>query len=376
MYIVFTLNIILTMYPAQLAGADVIADIALMAVRYINPAILAIALVFFFWKRFELKNRGYIFSALVASMVMAFSSVYAESSKSFFTALFFFIAALTLMLVARINSDKFQEIFKSFLLVWVVAPVVLLVNPDWWSLFVSFPEKSFHGFADSRIMYGFWGSVAAIIVFTKSYAYGRWHKIIAFLVFLGVYMSQSRAAVVALAVTGIYFIFLLDKVIEKKIILFFGIAVLVALVFLSWKLYGRQESFEMVNSTRQEIAEKYIDNINNAQSLFGAGRQVNVVIGGVEVQAHNFIIQWIANWGYIGMLSLLIYINALWKFFESRVSRMLLLVFFVFSLTQPIQGTANFFGPVTLSFLLFAAMMESKSRGEDGIDLISKVVTV
>jgi hypothetical protein len=333
-------------------------------------------LALFFLKNNELRGGGYIWTALGASMVMVFSSVQAGSSKSFFTAVFFSIAALTVMLVARINSDKFLKIFNAFLMIWVISPVVLIANPDWWNMFISFPEKSFHGFADSRIMYGFWGSAAAIVVLTKTHEYDRWHKFITSLVFLGIYLSQSRAAVVAIAAAYIYFVFRSDELFRKKMILYSGIVTLVAVVFLSWKLFGRQEPFEMVNSTRQEIAEKYLDNIHKSGSSFGAGRQVNVKIGGVEVQAHNFLIQWIANWGYVGLLSFLIYIYALWGIFESNVSRMMLVVLFVFSLTQPIQGTANFFGPVTLSFLLFTAMIESARRSSDGSKLVSKVMAI
>jgi hypothetical protein len=190
------------------------------------------------------------------------------------------------------------------------------------------------------------------------------------LVFIGIYFSQSRGAVVAIALACMYYIFGLDKALWKKFILWLVVLLIVAGVLLSWKIFGRHEPFEFVNSTRQEIALKYIDNIVAEKSWFGAGEQVDVVINGHAVQAHNFFIQWVANWGWIGLVSFLIYSLSLWRLCDSLVGRMLLLVFFVFSLTQPIQGTANFFGPVTLSFLLYVAMAESVYRRAESIRLL------
>jgi O-antigen ligase len=76
---------------------------------------------------------------------------------------------------------------------------------------------------------------------------------------------------------------------------------------------------------------------------------------GVVTEAHNLLIQWLSNWGIFGLLALMLWLFLFWKSLDSIYPRMLFIALLFYSLIQPIQGTANFFGPVTL--ICFFIMM-------------------
>jgi O-antigen ligase len=135
-------------------------------------------------------------------------------------------------------------------------------------------------------------------------------------------------------------------------------------MLLSWEIYGRQNSLTFINDTRYDIYLYYLQSINVNNFFLGHGKQLSVQLsqGGVT-QAHNLILQWFVNWGFLGLTLLMVYLVAVLRSLKSCDSKMLMIAFLIYSMMQPVQGTANFFGPVTfLFFMMIIGLDNSKHR--------------
>jgi O-antigen ligase len=165
----------------------------------------------------------------------------------------------------------------------------------------------------------------------------------------GLFLSQSRASFAALFGCLIYAINIKFSNKFFKLTIFSIVFVFLTLVMLSWEYFGRQNVFELLNSTRLEIYSSYFNQMSIENILFGFGGQNSIVLeSGSITQAHNLLIQWLSNWGIFGLLALMLFLYLFWKSLDSIHPKMLFIALLIYSLTQPIQGTANFFGPVTL----------------------------
>ena len=167
--------------------------------------------------------------------------------------------------------------------------------------------------------------------------------------FTGLYLSQSRSSFIALAFCLIYAI---NKKYRNSILKVFILSLVFAIltfILLSWEYFGRQNTLLFLNSPRLEVYTYYFNQISLENIFLGYGGMNSMTNeNGVVTQAHNLLIQWLSNWGIFGLLALMLWLFYFWKSLDSIYSRILFIAFFIYSLTQPIQGTANFFGPVTL----------------------------
>jgi hypothetical protein len=236
------------------------------------------------------------------------------------------------------------------LILWASLPVILLSIPDFQSLFIDVFENSFHGFAGGRIEYGLWTTIAILLSISYRASLNK-HllRVSLFLMIAGLFLSQSRASFAALFGCLIYAINIKFSNKFFKLTIFSIVFVFLTLVMLSWEYFGRQNVFELLNSTRLEIYSSYFNQMSIENILFGFGGQNSIVLeSGSITQAHNLLIQWLSNWGIFGLLALMLFLYLFWKSLDSIHPKMLFIALLIYSLTQPIQGTANFFGPVTL----------------------------
>jgi hypothetical protein len=294
-----------------------------------------------------------------------------ELIKGVLISAYFVLCTMNLVYLYRDDiyiSLYFNKIAFLVLELWLLLPVIsLLFFEDAHTLFFNIEENSFGGFSGSRIEYGLW-SIAAIILLGNSFTIKSINKgvylTLLSLNFVGLYLSQSRGAFIALFLSFSFLKLKDRKLSAKDIIIIFLAFFIIILILLSWEIYGRQNSLTFINDTRYEIYLFYLKSINVDNFLLGHGKMLSVQLaqGGVT-QAHNLLLQWLVNWGFLGLILLIMYLRALLRTLETRDSIMLLIAFLIYSMMQPVHGTANFFGPVTfLFFMIIIGLDNSKYR--------------
>jgi hypothetical protein len=136
--------------------------------------------------------------------------------------------------------------------------------------------------------------------------------------FTGLFLSQSRASFIGLAVCLFYFVNEKYKNKLFKVAIYATAFVILISALFSWQSYGRQNVFEFLNSTRLEIYSNYFDYLSIENIFFGFGGQNSIVLeDGRVTQAHNLLIQWLSNWGIFALLTLMLYLYLFWKSLDS-----------------------------------------------------------
>lgn len=357
-YILIAINLIAILWPVQLVGdSDAHRECLLLITNYLNPIILVLYL-FIFIAHNSLRLNNIIYISIIYSIFLIISSLLGNDAiKSIFIAMFFTLCNICIQYIYKYDYIKFpiNVWVTKILILWASLPVILLSIPDFQSLFIDSFENSFHGFAGGRIEYGLWTTIAILLSITYRTSFNKYLlNTTLILMFTGLFLSQSRASFVALFVCLIYAINVKFRNKFFKLTIFSIVFVFLTLVMLSWEYFGRQNVFELLNSTRLEIYSNYFNQMSFENISFGFGRQNSIVLeNGSVTQAHNLLIQWLSNWGIFGLLALMLFLYLFWKSLYSICSKMLFIFLIFYSLTQPVQGTANFFGPVTLlCFLL------------------------
>ena len=81
-----------------------------------------------------------------------------------------------------------------------------------------------------------------------------------------------------------------------------------------------------------------------------------------DIPAHNLLLQWIANYGIFTLAMLVGWLAAVFGLLRTTLARKLLIYLVFYSMFQPVQGTGNFFGPVTLLYFLVIFCVEIVER--------------
>lgn len=360
-YLLIAINLTAFLWPVQMVRNNWdYHQYLLIITNYFNPLIL-----FFYFCKF-LINKNLIrldnifYSSILYSLLLIISSLMGdEPIKNILIAIFFSLSSISIFNIYIYNYVECPiniHIIK-LLIFWSTLPVVLLLFSDYHSLFIDDFENSFHGFAVGRIEYGLWTTIAILLsIAYRSILNKHLLRISLFLMFFGLFLSQSRASFAALTVCLIYSINKKHVNIILKLIFISIIFIVLTLVMLSWEYFGRQNVLELLNSSRLEIYTYYLNQIGLENIFFGYGGMNSMALeNGAVTQAHNLLIQWLSNWGIFGLLALMLWLYLFWKSLDSIYPRMLFIALLFYSLTQPVQGTANFFGPVTL--ICFFIMM-------------------
>jgi hypothetical protein len=382
---VLVVNVFSLLFPVQLDGAAEVAEVLRLMSSYGTPVLLLLAVLLEFNGRAIAGHEPIVAATGLASFGFLVAVIAnGIELKGVATSLFFAIASLSIFVVQGNQSQQAVRVIGPLsvaLAVWTLLPIVMLLHPDLRATFLNHLDRSFRGFADSRIGYGFWSSTLVILLFgllreevghhryfLTSHRRWWWGCALLATAFGGIYLSQSRSAVVGLALAATYFVGISRAGVGRKIGQVTIVMVLALSVMGSWKLFGRQEPLSLHDPTRIQIASEYYKEFLSGNVYLGRGSQVSVkspsqdfgagrVSADSVTQAHNLILQWLANYGVVGVLLLVVFLGAVWHRLRSSWARMLFLLFMTFSLTQPIQGTANFFSPMTLViFFLLVGM--------------------
>lgn len=367
-YILIVANLIAFLWPSQSVEGNLnYINYLLFITRILNPIFIFLFIFSYLAKGGKIHLSEITYIALFYTFILIFSSLMGnEPFKNIFIAFFFFMSSISVMNIYPHYYEKFpiNIYITKFLIFWASIPVILLIFPDLHPIFVDDFENSFHGFAGSRIEYGLWTTLGIILCVTyRKFIKNYIINLSILLMTSGLFLAQSRSSFIALFICFIYAINRKFKDFYIKFMIFIMLFSVLLLSLLSWESFGRQNIFEFLNSTRIEIYNKYYESITLENLLFGFGGQRSVIIeSGSITQAHNLFIQWLSNWGTLGLLSLTSFLYLFWKRLYSPYSKLFFLAFLFYSSTQPIQGTANFFGPVTLLSFFIIIGMESDSR--------------
>lgn len=360
-YLLIAINLTAFLWPVQMIEDDVTYhDYLLLITNYLNPLVLILYLYIFLVFKKSIIINNIIYISMLYSILLIISSINgSEPIKSIFIAIYFTLCNICIQCIYKHDYIKFpiNAWVTKLLIFWASLPVILLSISDFQSLFIDSFENSFHGFAGGRIEYGLWTTIAILLSITYRASFNKYllHATL-ILMSTGLFLSQSRASFVALFVCLIYAINIKFRNKFYKLTIFSIMFVFLTLTMISWEYFGRQNVFELLNSTRLEIYSNYFNQMTVENIFFGFGGQNSIVLAnGSTTQAHNLLIQWLSNWGIFGLLALILFLYLFWKRLDSMYPRMLFIAFLFYSFTQPIQGTANFFGPVTL--ICFFIMM-------------------
>jgi O-antigen ligase len=360
-YFLIGINLIAFLWPVQLVENDWhYHQFLLLITNYLNPLILFFYFCNFLINKNKINLSNIFYSSILYTILLIMSSLMGnEPIKNILIAIFFTLSSISMNNIYKHNYVEWpiNMYMTKLLIFWSTLPVILLLFPDFHSLFVDDFESSFHGFAGGRIEYGLWTTVAILLSLTYRSSINKYLLyVLLFLMFFGLFLSQSRASFAALTACLIYVVNRKYINIILKLTFISIVSIVLTLILLSWEYFGRQNVLELLNSRRLEIYTYYFNQIRLENIFLGYGGMNSMTLeNGVVTEAHNLLIQWLSNWGIFGLLALMLWLFLFWKSLDSIYPRMLFIALLFYSLIQPIQGTANFFGPVTL--ICFFIMM-------------------
>lgn len=333
----------------------------------ISPILMVIGIVFYLleWGRIAARNKRILIASALTFLAVALSASVNQAGgfKIMFIVIYFMVANLFLFGVMEFYSIPVKaalNMLRRLLTVWALLPLGLIViYPTLFDYFFKPEDMSFHGFIDSRVGYGLWLGLLIILLSTQPEVYLRkWLLLISIVAML---LCQSRAGIVSLGFSYAYFYYKkygggLNRAFITSIGLMLGI---ILAAFIAWSVFGRGEVFTAVNITRALVYASFFDFIST-NWLFGYGDMFTVTMPGgllTDAPVHNLLLQTLANYGVIALGCSVIYWTLIYLDVKSTVSRMLLIFIFVYSQLEPVQGTANFFSPITLIWFLVIVML-------------------
>lgn len=332
----------------------------------LTPLLVAGALAFAALDRNSSRiNSELVFFAGVVCVLMTISGTFGPGGRieTYFMALFFvlFTIYLSLMKGRMAGTDVvILRVFKSYFIIWLLAPLVAMaVDPSLFDMFFTLTaiDFSYHGLTNSRVGYGLWISVFILFL-------GRPRstpdKILLAASVATLLLSQSRAAIVGLALAYAYAayrgtrggIFLLRLI---------SLAMLAIVPLVLWSIFGRDDAFTIVSEERGVLYARFVGFVEQ-HWLLGNGSMYLVDIPEIDfydVPAHNLLLQTVANYGVVTLVAYLAYLACMFRFLHSTRARMLLIFMFIYGMYQPVQGTGNFFNPITLLFFLITLSVET-----------------
>lgn len=234
------------------------------------------------------------------------------------------------------------------LILWTTLPVLLLfVYPPAHQMFTSYYEGSFGGFASHKNGYGVLAGISVILLLMSS---SRYSLIGIAIILYGILLSRSRATILALGVAVIYFL-----VVSKKQHLRRFMAIVVTLSIPELIRFLRESGVRdlFVDDARTTISHRYWEVIS-ANMFVGSGGVSTVVdFNGMDINAHNFILQSWADYGLFFVLSYLFLGYALWRKTGPQ-GRVFILFAFVFGLFQPYMDPGVMGYTLMLVYILIA----------------------
>jgi hypothetical protein len=218
---------------------------------------------------------------------------------------------------------------------------------------------SFRGLSLDRIQYGFLSGIVLFFVFfmKKNIKYSM---LIMFILLIGLYLSMSRAVIVALSFATSFYLFKQYNINFLKVFIY--LLVFSIIIFIAVSFSDRVELFSdggnrigLLKMSLEKIFEKgYIS------FLFGSGSFYTISHGH---QPHNIILQSIMNFG---MLITMGYMIIIYNFFKNLNLKSKALFIYVFIFAQFHVGFSAFlFMPITLFSYVCIILFNIEERKEN-----------
>ena len=306
-----------------------------------------------------------LFPSLVVCLLMTLSATFADTVRieTLFMGLFFVLFNIYLALLKENprGAADVLRIFKAYFTIWLLAPIAaMLVDPSLvGTFFVVTPiDVSYHGLADSRVGFGLWVSVF-IILLRRPNSRFEWFLMLVSVVTL--LLSQSRAAIFGLLLSYSYAMLRARDGRQAVVLRLIALLALCLAPLLLWSIFGRDDALTLLSEDRGVILSRFFDFIETHWLLGNGGMYLVDIpeIDKIDVPAHNFLVQTVANYGVLTLAAFLAYFVCIFRIVRSTRARMLLIFLLVYSMSQPVQGTGNFFNPITLLFFLVAFAVDN-----------------
>jgi hypothetical protein len=218
---------------------------------------------------------------------------------------------------------------------------------------------SFRGLSLDRIQYGFLSGIVLFFIFfmKKNIKYSM---LIMFILLIGLYLSMSRAVIVALSFATSFYLFKQYNINFLKVFIY--LLVFSIIIFIAVSFSDRVELFSdggnrigLLKMSLEKIFEKgYIS------FLFGSGSFYTISHGH---QPHNIILQSIMNFG---MLITMGYMIIIYNFFKNLNLKSKALFIYVFIFAQFHVGFSAFlFMPITLFSYVCIILFNIEERKEN-----------
>lgn len=292
---------------------------------------------------------------VIMSVAASGSFSYAVLIMSVFFVLFSLYLENIISFVRVGQAAALLRIFKYYFSAWLLAPfVIMAVMPSTYDMFVT--GNSYHGLSISRVGFGLWaGAFALLIGSSKRVTY----RILFIVTLLALLLSQSRAAMVGLVIAYGYMLWREGG--WRAIMPLSAVAMLVAAIIILWTTLGRGDVLD-ISDDREMIYLIFIEYIKNNWMFGYGGMKLIEIMEFDNIPAHNLLLQWIANYGIFTLAMLVGWLAAVFGLLRTTLARKLLIYFVICSMCQPVQGTGNFFGPVTLLYFLVIFCVEIVER--------------
>lgn len=370
-YFLFLLNLLFVLFPVLSTGSTPTNDEPLFASELgilgpiissvLTPLIVA-AGVLGSSHYFKIRAPRQLFLISVMYALCVIMSVAASGVFNFdvlimsvFFVLFSIYLGSIINFVRRDQAAALLRIFKYYFSAWLLAPFfIMAVMPSAYDMFVT--GTSYHGFSISRVGFGLWvGAFALLIGSSKRVTY----RILLIVTLLVIFLSQSRAAMVGLVMAYSYALWRERG--WRALMPLVAVAMLVSLIIILWIAFGREDALE-IGDDRGLIYSIFIEYIKNNWMFGYGGMKLIEIMEFDDIPAHNLLLQWIANYGIFTVAMLVAWLAAVFGLMRTVLARKLLIYFLIQSIFQPVHGTGNFFGPVTLLFFLVIFCVEIVER--------------
>lgn len=312
-------------------------------------------------------SAGTLFPALCVCTLMCVSAARADTVlvETLVMGVFFVLVTVYIGLMQAYpeGSEALISAFKAYFVVWMLAPLLaMLIDPSTTPLFfvVTPVDISYHGLTDSRVGFGLWISAFLLLLGMPRSRLGWLLAVVALLLLL---LSQSRAALFGLLLSGAYALLRDPPHRGRALLRLAALAALITVPLLLWSLFGREDAFG-VSEDRALIFSRFLDYVGE-HWLTGSGGMHLIDLpefDKIDVPAHNFVLQAIANYGVLTMLAFLAYFAGIFRMLEATRARMLFIFLLVYGMYQPVQGTGNYFNPITLLFFLVIVAVDNVER--------------
>ena len=383
-WLLLTLNLCVALFPVvpNVRGGyffdQIHKELYRDIVFFVSPVIVGLLIIHFLFQRWRNKTRVVVNKPIMLATVLTFVALnlslamhgYREGKLTavYFLGMSFFLFAI---------SDFYRMPLKSLMLIrwvlafWAILPLgLVIVFPSLSEFFID-AGHSFHGFADSHVGYGLW--VGLLIILLLKQPDGYWKKwLLLAAAMAGLFLSQSRAAIGALAICYLYSYFVghannYGKFLRKSLI----VLVVCWFTLVVWQHFLGRSNALAVNPfspafdvPRAEIFKRFFEFIRN-NWLFGYGGQygVDVAAIGRGISAHNLLVQTLANYGALVLLGYFLYLIVIFLDIKNITSRMVLIFLLLYSQMEPVLDPVNYLSPIAIIWFMAIVMLQKEKVG-------------